>query len=270
MSSPSGPPIGSIPNDGQLDPTSIDVAARKPRKRKARNRPAPPPELVEWAEGAEKRLLARPYPPGIMLEPAGLNKEHWTSPHADVGLWQDQLGEAFGTRSKAVITLFLRQLEALCSEDQWDEESKQWRLDENEFSAALAMVNAIKPKNEMEAALAAQMVSVHLMQMKCAARAIRFEHDDKTATVAAKLARTFVMQMQALQALRGRSKTVRQSIKVRKELHQHVHYHRGADKTDGQPQATPAGQSEELSTLPSSDETGNVVPLPSRQRKARL
>ena len=270
MTSRSGPPIGSTPNDGQLDPTSIDVAERKPRKRKARHRPAPSPELVEWAEGAEKRLLARPYPPGIMLEPAGLNKEHWTSPHADVGLWQAQLGEAFGTRSKAVLTLFLRQLEALCSEDQWDEEAKQWRLDENEFSAALAMVNAIKPRNEMEAALAAQMVSVHLMQMKCAARAIRFEHDDKTAAVAAKLARTFVIQMQALQALRGRSKTVRQSIKVRKELHQHVHCHRGDIETDGQPQATRAEEPEELRTLPSPNEARESVPRPRYSRKTRL
>ena len=264
------PPHSAIPNDGRLDPASIDVAARKPRKRKARNRPAPSPELVVWAERAEKRLLARPYPPGIMLEPAGFNKEHWTSPHADVGLWQDQLGEAFGTRSKAVITLFLRQLEALCSEDQWDEEAKQWRLDENEFSAALAMVSAIKPRNEMEAALAAQMVSIHLMQMKCAARAIRFEHDTQTASVAAKLARTFVMQTQALQALRGRPKTARQSIKVMKELHQHVHYHRGAGESDGQPQATPAGQPEELRALPSPDETGNTVPHASRKREANV
>ena len=265
-------PPGSIPNDGQLDPAGIDVAAHKPRKRKrkARNRPAPSPELVEWAEGAEKRLFARPYPPGIMLEPAGFDKEHWTSPHSDVDLWQAQLGEAFGTRSKAVITLFLRQLEALCSADQWDENARQWRLDENELSAALAMVNAIKPRNEMEAALAAQMVSVHLMQMKCAARAIRFEHDTQTAAVAAKLARTFVTQMQALQAMRGRSKTSRQSIKVTKELHQHVHYHRGVSETDGQPHATPAGQPEELSALPCADEARNVVPLASRRRKEGL
>jgi hypothetical protein len=268
MSCRSRPPLGSIPNDGQLDPVSMDVAVSKPRKRKARNRPAPSPELVEWAEGAEKRLFARPYPPGIMLEPAGFDKEHWTSPHSDVELWQAQLGEAFGSRSKAVITLFLRQLEALCSEDHWDEKARQWRLDENEFSAALAMVNAIKPRNEMEAALAAQMVSVHLMQMKCAARAIRFEHDTQTAGVAAKLARTFVMQMQALQALRGRSKHVRQSIKVTKELHQHVHYHRGDIRTSGQPQATPAAQSRELHSLPSPDEAREVVPVTSRRGKA--
>jgi hypothetical protein len=261
-------PPGSIPNDGQLDPASIDVAKRKPRKRKARNRPAPAPELVQWAEGAEKRLFSRPYPPGIILEPAGFDKEHWTSPHADVELWQAQLGEAFATRSKAVITLFLQQLEALCSTNHWDEKAHQWRLDENEFSAAIAMVNAIKPRNEMEAALAAQMVSVHLMQLKCAARAIRFEHDTQTAAVAAKLARTFVMQTQALQALRGRPKTARQSIKVTKELHQHVHYHddRGGTGTSGQPHGRTTPAIDQRTPLPSSESGGEVVPLPRRKR----
>jgi hypothetical protein len=207
-----------------------------------------------------------------MLEAAGFDKEHWTSPHADVQLWHAQLGEAFGTRSRAVITLFLRQLEALCSQTEWDEGAKQWRLDENEFSAALAMVNAIKPRNEMEAALAAQMVSVHLMQMKCAARAIRFEHDDKTAGVAAKLARTFVMQTQALQALRGRSKTARQSIKVTKELHQHVHYHddRGGAGTGRQPHGRTAPIVDQRTPLPSTEPSGQVVPLPSRKGKAGL
>ena len=268
----SEPPPGAIPNDGRLDPAGIDIAVRKPRKRKARNRPIPSPELVDWADGAEKRLLARPYPPGIMLEPAGFDKERWTSPHSDVELWQAQLGEAFGTRSKAVITLFLRQLEALCSLESWDEGAKQWRLDENEFSAALAMVNAIKPRNEMEAALAAQMVSVHLMQMKCAARAIRFEHDTQTAAVAAKLARTFVMQTQALQALRGRSKTVRQSIKVTKELHQHVHYHddRGGSGTDRQPHGRTAPVVDQCAALPSPEPSGEAVPVPSRKGKARV
>ena len=182
------------------------------------------------------------------------------------------LGEAFGTRSKAVITLFLRQLEALCSLENWDEAAKQWRLDENEFSAALAMVNAIKPRNEMEAALAAQMVSVHLMQMKCAARAILFEHDTQTAAVAAKLARTFVMQTQALQSLRGRSKTARQSIKVTKELHQHVHYHddRGIGGSDRQPHGRTATALDQRTPVPSTEPRGEVVLLPSRQREAGM
>ena len=93
---------------------------------------------------------------------------------------------------------------------------------------------------ETEAALAAQLVAIHLLQMKVAARAIRFEYDTKTVAVAGKLARTFVMQLEALQRLRGRQKTSRQSIRVKKKLHQHFHYHRGmAKQTDNPKQRQP-------------------------------
>ena len=77
----------------------------------------------------------------------------------------------------AVINTFMRQLEKLCDLKMWDEEAGQWRLDEHEFSAAIAIVNATKPANELEAAHAAQMVAVHLLQMKCAARALKYDSD---------------------------------------------------------------------------------------------
>ena len=78
-------------------------------------------------------------------------------------------------------------------------------MNENEFSAALAMVNSIKPKNEMEAALAAQIVAIHLLQMKVAARAIKFDYDTKMVAVAGKLARTFAIQLETLQPHRWAS-----------------------------------------------------------------
>jgi hypothetical protein len=260
-------PDKPIPQDGRVNPAALDVTAKPKRKRRARNRPKPSLELSQWAAGAEVRAHSRPHPPGIILEPAGFDKEHWTSPHSDPDLWTLQLAEAFGTRSRAVISTFMSQLAALCGEKEWDDEARQWRLDENEYSAALAMVSSIKPKSEMEAALAAQMVAIHLLQMKVAARAIKFDYDTKTAAVAGKLARTFTMQLDSLQRLRGRQKTTRQSIRVTKELHQHVHYHRGDVGTHGQPQATPAVQPEELPALPSPDEGGEVVPLASRRGK---
>ena len=259
-----------IPQDGQVDPAQLDVTAKPKRKRRARDRPEPTPELCAWAKGAEARAHARPCPPGIILEAAGFDNEHWTSPHRDPDLWGLQLADAFGTRSRAVISTFMAQLAALCRESHWDEEARQWRLDENEYSAALAMINSIKPKNEMEAALAAQMVAIHLLQMKVAARAIKYEYDTKTVAVVGKLARTFTMQLESLQRLRGKQKMTRQSISVKKELHQHVHYHRGANETDGQPQATSAGQPEELRSLPSPDEAGSVLPLASGKRKTRV
>ena len=263
-------PDKPIPQGGMVHPASLDIAAKPKRKQRARNRPKPAPELDQWAVGAEARALSRPYPPGIILEPAGFDKEHWTPPHNDPDLWGLQLADAFGTRSRAVISTFLAQLAALCGSSHWDEEAKQWRLDENEYSAALAMVNSIKPRNEMEAALAAQIVAIHLLQMKVAARAIKYEYDTKTVAVAGKLARTFTMQLESLQRLRGKQKITRQSIQVTKELHQHVHYHRGSIETNGQPQATSAGRSGELPALPSPDESREIVPLASRRRKARL
>lgn len=256
----------------RIDPERLDVAARPKRRRRKRNRPAPSVELREWEVAAEKRVLARPYPLGVMLEPAGFDQEIPTPPRNDDSLWWLQLADAFGTRSSAVIATLMDQLENLCSRDYWDEQAHQWRLDENQFSAALAIINSVKPKNEMEACLAAQMVAVHLMTMKLSARAIKYDHDTQTANAASKLARTFTQQLESLQSLRGKRRTTRQSIKVTKELHQHVHYHdhRGEEENEGQAHAKPAARPEELPALPGPDEGGEVVPLSSRKRKARV
>ena len=236
---------------GRIDPTKLDAASKPRRKRRARNRPEPADELREWEQGAERRAFARPYPPGVMLEAAGLDEEHWTAPHSDSSLWTLQLADAFGTRSRAVIATFMRQLEALCGPTHWDDESRQWRLDENQFSAALAIVNSVKPRNEIEAALAAQMVAIHLLTMQVAARALKYDGDTRTAATAAKLARAFTDQLAALKAHRQRGRTAKQSITVRKELHQHIHYHRGEGESDGQPHERGAAPVDECTALPS-------------------
>ena len=266
----SEPPDGApIPQDGVLQTENLDVAKSKNR-RPARNRPEPAQELRDWEKQAIAKAEARPYPPGIILEPAGFDEEHWTAPHNDTGLWTLQLADALGTRSQAVISAFMGQIEALCGKQGWDDEAHQWRLDENEFSAALAMVSSVKPRNEMEAALAAQMVAVHLMQMKLAASAIKYSSDARSAAVAGKLARTFVQQIEALQRLRAPNRTKRQSIKVRKELHQHVHYHghRGTGKNASQPHGPPALEPGECAALPGPQPRGASVPRTSRKREA--
>ena len=224
--------------DGRLNPARLDVTAKPTRKRKERDRPEPNAELKAAAPTLERRALARPHPPGVISEPAGFDEEHWTAPHSDRELWTLQLAEAFGTRSKAVIVTFMGQLEKLCGKDVWDEQAQQWRLDEHEFSAALALVNSVRPANEMQAALAAQMVAVHLLGMKCAARALKYDGDTQTAAVAGKLARTFAMQLDTLQSLQGKKGSAKQTIKVVKTLRQEVHYHdhRGEGETVGRPQ----------------------------------
>lgn len=263
-----------LPRDGRVDPETVDLAKRP--KRKARNLPDPSPELLAWEEGAQRRVYQRPFPPNIILEPAGMDREHWTSPHSDTGLWMLQLADAFGTRSRAVIDFFLRHLQELCSRTIWDEEAQQWSISEMDFSAMLALINTHKPRNEGEAMLAAQMVAIHILTMKVTARAIRYPYETRTVANAAKLANAFAQQADTMQALKGRRRSTRQSIKVSKELHQHVHYHdhRGGKKKNGRPHErgddTAAGIDDERPALPSADTGGNVVPLPRDEGKGSV
>jgi hypothetical protein len=171
------PPEGAMPDMGRMDPRKADVGTAKPRRRKLRKQREAWPEMVAAKPALEKRTKARPTHPMIMLEPAGMDREHMVPLHNDERLHDLQLCEAFGTRSYAVINSFLSQLEDLCSDRWWDEEAQQWRLNEATFNTILALVGSLKPRNEMEAAFAAQMAAVHLLSMKVTARAIRYDHD---------------------------------------------------------------------------------------------
>lgn len=253
-----------------IDPKAINVEPG--RRRRKRIRPDPSPVLKAGEKKALARAMKRPLSPGVMLEPEG---EDWrvSSPHSDVALWELQIADAFGTRSQAVMRAFLFQLQKLAPKD-WDEATQRWKTDETEWNAALAMVADIRPRNISEAALAAQMVAVHWMQMRLSAQALNgggmiMERD---AALASKLARTYAAQMETLQTLRGGRKTARQKITVRKESHQHVHYHdhRGEEGNEGpahgrtidQPAKTPDARK----TLPGPDKGGDVVPLSRAKR----
>lgn len=256
---------GAISKGGDIDPATADVANRP--RRKARNRPDPPAELQEWAAKAEQRMYQRPIPPNITLEPVGLDQEQWTSPHSDPSLWTLQLADAFGTRSQAVISLFMGQLETLCGRGIWDEEAHQWRMQESELSAILALVNAFRPRNEPEAMLAAQMVATHLLTMKVGARALRYDYDTRTASAYANLVKAYAIQSEEMRASKGKRRTTRQTITVRKELHQSVHYHdhRGGKQSECRPHERRDGTSAEITdqraTVRGQDAGGVVVPL---------
>ncbi|WP_143146818.1 hypothetical protein [Novosphingobium sp. NDB2Meth1] len=257
----------SAPED--IDPKAVNVAERKQR-RKRRAAPKPSPQLLAGKERALKRAKARPLTPGVMLEPQAQGYQV-TAPHSDLELWELQVADAFGTRSQSVMQTFLDQLRVLVPLA-WDKDAEQWKPNETELNAALAMVADVQPRNVREAALAAQMVAVHWMQMRLSAAALNNGHMvlDRDAALASKLARTFTMQLDSLARIRGRRQTARQSIKVRKELHQHVHYHdyRGAGKTGEQAHDADARPTAQCSALPSSEPGGQILRLPSRKRQA--
>jgi hypothetical protein len=272
---------------GDIDPRQLHVDPRKRRGRKPRaDLPEPKPTLKAAQPATERRLYKMPISPGIILEPMGdENQWRWTSPHNDLDLWEAQIHAAFGTRSSSLVDVFLRQLKHLCRRD-WDHEQQRWKWNETEMNGALALVSDIAPRNSAEAALAAQMVAVHLLSMNLAKEAFNSGGMvmDKAAALLDRLARTYTMQLEALRLGRGgRRPTVRQTITVRRE--NHVHYHdnrRGGGLADhgAQPHATEdggtiraegAGQPAECAALPSPCEVdGEGVPIPGGNGTAGL
>jgi hypothetical protein len=175
----------------------------------------------------------------------------------------------------------MRQLRDLCGQG-WDDQAQSWRPNETQLNAALAFVSGIRPRNEVEAALAAQMLAIHFMTMRVATEALKYGLvDARTASAAAKLARTYAAQVSALERSRGKGSTTRQKIVVRHEkhvhTHQHVHIEQGVPGNGAQPHTAqgkhgvrkPVEQGAEVApgspALPSADASGSVVPLPRRR-----
>src|SRR5256886_13099780 len=78
--------------------------------------------------------------------------------------------------------------------------------DEVNLSFMISMVRSIKPRDSIEAMLVAQMVSVHVMAMRCAhhlASADDLAQHDSAARALGRLARTFPAQIEALNRYRS-------------------------------------------------------------------
>src|SRR5437870_6474117 len=96
--------------------------------------------------------------------------------------------------------------------------------DEVNLSFMISMVKSIKPRDSVEAMLVAQMVSVHVMAMRCAhhlANADDLAQHDSAARALGRLARTFPAQIEALNRYRshGEPAITVQNVSVRSEEH---------------------------------------------------
>lgn len=254
-----------------IDPRDLRKPAGQPR-RGPRNRPKPSDYQARGRDDAEARVDGAPVNPGIILEPASGGDWLPTAPHGDGELWTLQLHAAFATGSPSVVQKFMDDLRDLCSEDY--DAKHGWKTNESEWNAALAMVNDIQPQSIREAALAAQMVAVHWMQMRLAKDALNRGGTvlEKSASLASKLARTYAMQMETLQKERGRGPAPhRQEIHVTRE--NHIHYHdnrgKGSDENGTRPQETRAEAIEGCAkVLGHSEGNGQALPSSSREGQA--
>jgi len=129
-----------------------------------------------------------PAAPRIKLQSHGFAIDH---PDPELG---DQLmANALGVADREAMHGIIRQLvKASVSGESPDEVN---------LAFMLSMVKSIKPRDAVEAMLVAQMVSVHVMAMRCAhhlAEACDLAQHDSAARALGRLARTFPLQIEAL------------------------------------------------------------------------
>ena len=254
-----------------LNLRALHVDAGKKRSRKPRKKPDPPTNLKEGEADAIEFLEGLPLAPGLITEEVG-GRWQPQSPHSDEGLWQVQLAQAFGTRSTSLLQVFVRQLSKLCPKD-WDADRQDWKVNETEWNGLIALVADWSPENSAQACLAAQMAATHLLTMRLTAQALNGGHMvmGQDAALASKLARTFAMQCETMQALKGKSRVARQSIHVTKEETINYYDHRGSDENGDQPQEPRAASTPRSAALPSQMQIdGSAVPSASREGQEGL
>jgi hypothetical protein len=146
------------------------------------------PTAIAAADGAKAAA-----PPRIKLSSHGFSIDH---PNPELG--EQLMANALGAADREAMNGILRQLvRASVSGGSPDEVN---------LSFMISMVKSIRPRDSVEAMLVAQMVSVHVMAMRCAhhlANAEDLAQRDSAARALGRLARTFPTQIEALNRYRS-------------------------------------------------------------------
>jgi hypothetical protein len=149
------------------------------------------------------RVKIRHQPPqrGKMYPPDGERKRWW-----------EALKSALGTASSSFVNVSLLQLQAAAR-------LPDGPLSEVSMNAALAMIEAAAPQNEIEGGLAVEMACTHCAAMFVLSRVHSCTQRSVSAysAAAAKLLRAYTMQVEALRRLRSGGS---QFVRV-----EHVHIH---------------------------------------------
>jgi hypothetical protein len=162
-----------------------------------RNEPAKP----------EQPVARRRSPIRAKITSKHYGSRSFSSPIADDPAFRARLARAIGTVSPDFLEASLHQVTKAVSYCDAPAGGA-----EMELNAALALVQSIEPKNELEAALALQAASTHAVSMELMARVRRAGTSASVrvyGALAAKLMRAFAAQIEALERLRrGGKQTV--------------------------------------------------------------
>jgi hypothetical protein len=140
-----------------------------------------------------------------------LSSHGYSIDHPDQELGERLMAEALGVADRDAMDGILRQLVRASVSG--------GSVDEVNLSFMIAMVKSIRPRDCIEAMLVAQMVSVHVMAMRCAQQLASPEdvaRHDSAARALGRLARTFPAQIEALNRHRshGEPAITVQNLKV--------------------------------------------------------
>jgi len=188
--------------------------------------------------------------------------------------WSFMFVDAFGTRNSAVASTFTDHLLDLCG-TQWDDGAKKWVPNDGELQLMLAVVRSHKPRDEAQAALAAQVAATYIITMRVGKRVAQSPHDTRMISAYARLLQASAAIAEV--ARPGRKKPARQSIKVVRESHIHHHQHLhaaagGSEENENRGHAnvgvrkTIEAPRAGRSPVPRQDKGGDVVPIPLRSR----
>jgi hypothetical protein len=143
-------------------------------------------------------------------------------PDGDGADWWRRLNKALGTTSSDFVNASLFQIQSACR-------SPWGGISELSMNAALAMIEAAAPKDEIEGALAVQMAATHTAAMAVLTKLdVAFATERRVAafgSAAARLMRAYAMQVEVLRRLRNGGQ---QFVRV-----EHVHVNDGGQAVIG-------------------------------------
>lgn len=248
------------------------------RKDRAERKPLPrmPDMFRKQAEEAIERHRQRGWVPDVIQGSSG----GWFCPYAkeDQLLWEALLFEIFGTRQTSVVNAFVAQLSEIGPQVHQKRHAHTrggWELAEPEMNQMLSIMLALKPQDEAQAAYAAQAVALHLSAMKLAQSTARtWGGDPKTATVLNKTVNAFGSALERMARLQGKApvKTHNQNITVyyvdQRDQRQQAVIQGGGGYNGDQPYGADGSAAVQSPALPSPNQGGAAVPLPSGQGQA--
>jgi hypothetical protein len=228
--------------DNQVSPDPEKVARESPAADQAfadKLAIRSPPSKIERAaiDKAMKRTRARAPRVEMHIEDRG-SRRRFHAEHSDEKGNVYRLADVFGTRS---IQFALSMLNGIGKATEDHAETNGFgpgSADQLAFNAALAVIDGVRPKDEIEAMLAAQMAVTNLTLLDLVARMREaaaghlyqgnggIQRLQVFGNLTAKFMRTFAMQVEAL--ARKRRKASEQRVTVK-----HVHVHSGAQAIVG-------------------------------------